>query len=70
MIPETLKVMVSAPGLVFALSIAARKEPSPLSFVLVTVYVAANGAAWTDMNPGNNPLVKIMVNKKWRKLEK
>src|ERR1041385_1930300 len=40
-LPGMLKVMVSAPGFEFADRIAWRSDPAPLSFVLMTVNVAA-----------------------------
>ena len=43
--PLTPKFMVSAPAFALAEAIAARKEPTPLSFVFVTVSVALGAAA-------------------------
>ena len=38
--PDMLKAIVSKPALALALSMACLREPEPLSFVFVTVYVA------------------------------
>src|SRR5688500_10895689 len=44
MVPLSAKVMLSAPGMALAFSIASRREPGPLSAVLVTVKLAARAA--------------------------
>ena len=41
-VPAALKVIVSAPATEFALVIAARSEPAPVSLKLVTTIVAAS----------------------------
>jgi hypothetical protein len=58
-----LKLIVSVPGLAFALRIAWRNEPLPLSFVFVTVNVAAI-APWAIIaNPTARDLVIPIVTK-------
>ena len=54
MVPPVLKLIVSLPGVVLALSIACRSDPVPLSLRLVTVKVAAPAGMLKITNKINN----------------
>src|SRR5215467_8232089 len=53
-VPGILKLITSAPGVLFASMIACRKEPAPESLVFMTVNVAANPESGDIKNWANH----------------
>ena len=61
--PGILKVIVSGPGLLFASAIACRREPEPLSFVLVTVKALAEAGDASNATGKSESEIEMKIKK-------